>query len=216
MRLVVFDLDGTISFRDTLAPYVAGFLARRPWRLLRLLRVMPAALGFLLGVTDRGALKAALLKGTLRGHTRAELEAWTSEFVATLVRRGLRRQAVEAVLEHQRGGDILVLMTAAPDLYAPAIAQALGFQEVICTGVLWRSERLDGRLSTPNRRGTEKVRCLEELMQRYPGSPTTAYGNSAADLPHLKIVTQPRLVNASLLTRWKASRAGILPYAHWS
>jgi len=215
VRLVVFDLDGTVTFRDTLAPYVFGFLRRRRWGLLRLARVVPAAFGFLLGVTDRGALKAALLKATLRGHTRTELEAWTSQFVAKLLRRGLREQALEALLEHQRDGDFLVLLTAAPDLYAPVIARELGFQECIATGVRWRDERLDGTLSTPNRRDAEKARCLEALMTRFPGVPTTAYGNSAADIPHLKMVEEPRLVNAGLFTRWKASRAGIVPYAQW-
>ena len=28
MRLVIFDLDGTITYRDTLLPYVTGYLAR--------------------------------------------------------------------------------------------------------------------------------------------------------------------------------------------
>jgi HAD superfamily hydrolase (TIGR01490 family) len=215
VRLVVFDLDGTVTFRDTLAPYVFGFLRRRRWGLLKLVRVVPAFAGFLLGVTDRGALKAALIKATLRGHTRVELDAWTSEFVARLLKHGLREQALEAILKHKLDGDFLVLLTAAPDLYAPAIASELGFQESISTGVRWRSERLDGTLSTPNRRGAEKARCLEALLSRFPGAPTTAYGNSAADIPHLKMVEEPRLVNAGLYTRWKASRAGIVPYARW-
>ncbi|MGB6450625.1 MAG: hypothetical protein WBE92_07725, partial [Steroidobacteraceae bacterium] len=66
-RLVVFDLDGTITRRGTLVPYVAGLLAKRPLQLLRLLRVVPALLAYSLGRIDRGALKARLLRATLRG-----------------------------------------------------------------------------------------------------------------------------------------------------
>ena len=215
MRLVVFDLDGTVTYRDTLAPYLFGFLKRRPVRLVRLIRIVPAVAGYALGLLGRGQLKSALLRGTLRGHTRAELEPWTSEFVTALLERELRPQALEAIREHQRSGDALVLLTAAPDLYAPVIARRLGFQEAICTGVRWNADRLDGNLSTPNRRGEEKARCLEALKRRYPGAQTIAYGNSAADLPHLKEVDEPRLVNAGPLTRWKASRVGIASYAHW-
>jgi phosphatidylglycerophosphatase C len=215
VRLVVFDLDGTITHRDTLAAYVFGFLRRRRWRLLRLLRVLPAAAGYALGLLDRGALKAALLRATLRGHGRAELDAWTSQFVTWLLAHGVRTQAVQAIREHQRDGDALVLLTASPDLYAPVIAERLGFREAVCTGVRWESDILDGNLSTPNRRGEEKARCLEALAGRYPGLESVAYGNSAADLPHLIKVDEPRLVNAGLLTRWRASRLGIAPYAHW-
>jgi phosphatidylglycerophosphatase C len=215
VRLVVFDLDGTVTYRDTLVPYLFGFLKRRPVRLVRLIRVLPAVAGYALGLLDRGQLKSALLRATLRGHTRAELEAWTSEFVTAVLERGLRPQAVEAIREHQRSGDVLVLLTAAPDLYAPVIAQRLGFQEAICTGVRWNADRLDGNLSTPNRRGEEKARCLEGLERRYPEAQTIAYGNSAGDLPHLKEVGEPRLVNAGPVTRWKASRLGIALYAHW-
>src|SRR5690348_14098568 len=75
-RLAVFDLDGTISRRGTLAPYVIRLLARRPWRWLRVVMVAPALLAYLLGRIDRGALKARLLEKTLRGYGRAALEAW--------------------------------------------------------------------------------------------------------------------------------------------
>ena len=215
MRLVVFDLDGTVTYHDTLVPYLLGFLKRRPVRLVRLIRILPAIAGYALGLLDRGQLKSALLRGTLRGHTRTELEAWSSEFVTAVLEWGLRPQAVEAIREHQRCGDALVLLTAAPDLYAPVIAHRLGFQEAICTGVRWNGDRLDGNLSTPNRQGEEKARCLEALERRYPGAQTIAYGNSAGDLPHLKEVTEPRLVNAGPVTRWKASRLGIALYADW-
>ena len=48
MPIAIFDLDGTITRRDTLFPLVLRHLARRPWHLLRLLRVVAgrAALSF--------------------------------------------------------------------------------------------------------------------------------------------------------------------------
>src|SRR5690242_17605647 len=60
--LAVFDLDGTISRRGTLAPYVIRLLARRPWRWLRVIAGAPALAGYLLGRLDRGVLKAKLLE----------------------------------------------------------------------------------------------------------------------------------------------------------
>ncbi len=204
----MFDLDGTITRHDTLVPYVLGFLLRSPWRLPRLLLALPAVIGFGLRLTDHGGLKSALLRATLGGVPRERLERWTARFVPRLLERGTFAQAREAIAAHHRTADHLVLMSASVDLYVPAIARALGFQESICTGIRWRDGRLDGRLSTPNRRGEEKARCLRQLRRQHAGE-AWAYGNGASDLPHLKLVEHGVLVNGSARARREAARAGI-------
>lgn len=210
MRLVVFDLDGTITRRDTLAPYAFGFLVRKqPWRLPALLLVLPALLGYAVGLVGRGGLKSAFIRAALGGCRRKSLERWTAAFVERLVSHGLFPQAVEAVEAHVRAGDHLVLLSASTDLYVPAIAHALGFREVICTGVRWKGERLRGTLTTPNRRGEEKARCVAALRERYPGIQTVAYGNAASDLDHLKLVERGVLVNGSPAARREAVRQGV-------
>ena len=208
--LAIFDLDGTITRHDTLASYVLGFLVRRrPWRLPALLLILPALLGYALGRFDRDGLKSAFIRATLGGCRRPELAGWTAAFIEPLLARGLFPGALEAIEAHARAGDDLVLMSASPDLYVPAIARALGFKEVICTGLRWEGERLSGALATANRRGEEKVRCLEALRARHPGVPAVAYGNAASDLPHLKLVERGVLVNGSARARREAVRAGI-------
>ncbi|MGH8288739.1 MAG: HAD-IB family hydrolase [Steroidobacteraceae bacterium] len=210
MRLAIFDLDGTITRHDTLAPYVLGFLLRRRvWRFPALLLVLPALLAHALGRIDRGQLKSVFIRAALGGCRREELEAWTATFVDRLVAHGLFPQAVSAIGAHARAGDHLVLLTASPDLYAPVIGRALGFEEAICTGVGWAGERLRGSLTTPNRRGEEKARCVQALRAHHPGIEALAYGNAASDLPHLKLVERAVLVNGSVAARREAVRQGI-------
>jgi HAD superfamily hydrolase (TIGR01490 family) len=210
MRLAVFDLDGTITRHDTLVSYVLGFMIRRsPWRLPALLLVLPAALRYAIGSIDRGGLKSAFIRAGLAGCRRNELDIWSGKFVARLLRRGVLPKALEAIRAHASSGDHLVLLSASTDLYVPAIGQALGFHEVICTGVRWDGERLDGKLTTPNRRGEEKARCIEALRARFPGVQSVAYGNAASDLPHLKLVDRGVLVNGSAPARRAAAREGI-------
>jgi phosphatidylglycerophosphatase C len=211
MRLAVFDLDGTLTRHDTLVPYALGFVVRkRFWRLPALLLVLPAVIGNAIGVSDRGGLKSAFIRATLGGCRREDLERWTATFIKRLEVDGFFSQAIEAVRTHARAGDRLVLLSASTDLYVPAIGQALGFQEVICTGVRWDGEHLVGTLTTPNRRGEEKARCVTALRARYPGVPSAAYGNAASDIAHLKLVEQGVLVNGSAAARRQAARAGIV------
>jgi phosphatidylglycerophosphatase C len=210
VRLAVFDLDGTITRHDTLAPYALGFLIRRrAWRLPALLLVAPALLGYAAGLIDRGSLKSAFIRAALGGCHRKDLQRWTARFVTSLLAHGVFPQALEAIRNHARAGDHLVLLSASTDLYVPAIAQALGFQEVICTGVRWDGERLNGRLTTPNRRGEEKARCVRALRAHHPGMETVAYGNAASDLAHLKLTERGVLVNGSAAARRAAAQDGI-------
>jgi phosphatidylglycerophosphatase C len=209
MKLAIFDLDGTITRHDTLIQFILGYLKSRPWRLFGFLLAMPAVLLYLVRVIDRGALKGSVIHWTLGGSSRADLDAWSAAFVPRIVEHGVFRIALERIAAHRRDGDLLVLMSASPDLYVPAIAQHLGFSEVTCTGVRWDGDRLDGRLTTPNCRGAEKVRRFAELRIRHPNVVTTAYGNAASDLDHLRLADHGVLVNGNEPARQLAVGLGV-------
>ena len=204
MALVFFDLDGTISRHDTLAAYLGGFLNRHRLRWPRMLASVPALLGAAAGIVDRGRLKSALMRAALGGCTRAVLDAWTSTYVTELLAHGVFGEALTTIATHRRKNDVLVLMSASPDLYVPQIAQRLGFTETICTGVRWNGVYLDGALTTPNRRGLEKARCFSALRARYANLPTVAYANSACDFDHLRLADEAWVINPSPILRRKA------------
>jgi phosphatidylglycerophosphatase C len=213
--IAVFDLDGTLTWHDTLLPFLAGYVARHPRRLLRLWRLPAALWDYLFGARDRGALKAAVLTVVMGGEDRRRIDAWADRYVAALTGRGVfRPQALATVEAHRRAGDRLVLLSASPDLYVPRIGALLGFETTICTEVIWRGDRLDGRLKSLNRRGDEKRRCIEALRSQYAAASIAAYGNSASDLPHLTQVERPLLVNASAAARRLAAAANV-PSANW-
>jgi phosphatidylglycerophosphatase C len=204
--LALFDLDGTLTRHDTLARYLCGFLREHPQRWRRIPGALPSLARYALAKSDRGQLKSAWIAAILGGSTRAALAEWTARFVPQLLARGLFGDAVAALDGHRRAGDYLVLLSASPDLYVPAIVRALGFAETVCTGVDWVGERLTGKLTTANRRGVEKARCLAALRSQHPQLPIVAYGNAASDLAHLALADRGVLVNGSRRTRGQAAR----------
>lgn len=214
-QLVFFDLDETITRHDTLLPYVMGFILRyRPWRLPLLVIVIPSVLQFLARRADEGLVKQAFIKATLRGTKRPTLDAWTARFVPKLIANGTFASALKKIDEHRGRRDYLILMSASTDLYVPAIARALGFDETICTQVRWNGDRLDGALTTPNRKGAEKARCFAQARAQHPGLATIAYGNSFTDLPHLQLANQGVLVNGSTKAR-RAAQSLALTCVEW-
>lgn len=207
--LALFDLDGTLTRHDTLLAYLAGFLRRHPGRTVRLLWTAAVLASFVVGRADRGALKSAAIRAVMGGCMRSAIDAWTGEFVALLLERGMHADAVAAVAAHRRAGDHLVLLSASPDLYVPEIGHALGFAHTVCTGVEWHGDRLDGHLTTPNRRGAEKVRCVAQLRREHPGLKMIAYGNAASDVDHLALADHAILVNGSAAARRAAAGLNI-------
>ncbi len=213
--IALFDLDGTLTWHDTLLPFLLGFVRRRPYRALRFWK-LPLALFRYWQDRDRGALKSSVIRMLMRGETRAVLDAWAQGFVAQLESKQRFRPLALAVVEaHRAAGDHLVLLSASPDLYVPRIGRMLGFERTLCTEIEWQGERLDGRLKTPNRRGEEKLRCLDRLREQYPGSPVIAYGNSASDLDHLRRADRALLVNGNNAARRLAAKWNIA-VSYWS
>ncbi|MDB6086755.1 MAG: family hydrolase, partial [Gammaproteobacteria bacterium] len=208
--VAVFDLDGTLTWRDTLLPFLAGYAWRHPSRLLRLWRLPVAIAGYFTSRCDRGLLKSRVIRAVMGGDSRSMVDAWSEAFVGSLKRRDAFRPAALAVLEaHRAAGHPLVLLSASPDLYVPRIGDLLGVERTLCTELEWQSipsheDRLDGELRTPNRRGEEKSRCLAWLRTQYPHLPVVAYGNSESDLPHLRQADRALLVNGGARARRSA------------
>jgi phosphatidylglycerophosphatase C len=212
--VAVFDLDGTLTFHDTLVPFLLGYAARHPSRIAGGWR-LASALAEYAGSRDRGVLKSRVIRLVMGGAQRDEIERYADRYVLGLAPRGVFRAAALATLEaHRAAGDHLVLLSASPDLYVPSIGAQLQFERTLCTELRWDGDRLNGALTTPNRRGAEKVRCLEWLRRQYPGSPIVAYGNSDSDLPHLRLADRAVLVNANGPARRQAAQLGIAT-AEW-
>jgi phosphatidylglycerophosphatase C len=208
LRVAVFDLDGTITRQDTFVPYLRGWLrhSRRPgW----LGPGLAAMYRYATDGRDRGRLKSDLLRACMSGATSEEVRIWTGEYVAGLGNAEFCPGALAAIAVHRKSGDRLVLLSASVDLYVPEIGVRLGFEETICTGIAWHDGRVHGALTTPNRRGDEKRRCVENLRSRYPGARFAAYGNSGADFPHFMAVEEPVLVNAGARLRRRARKLDI-------
>lgn len=207
--VALFDLDGTLTFHDTLMPFLIGYAVRHPARLAGLWRLAPALADYA-RARDRGLLKSRIIRLAMGGARRPEIEVYAADYVRRLGPGGVfRADALTTVEAHRAAGDHLVLLSASPDLYVPLIGEHLRFERTLCTEVVWDGDRLGGALKTPNRRGEEKVRCLEWLRTQYPDAPIIAYGNSDSDLPHMRRADRALLVNANGRARRLAAGAGI-------
>jgi HAD superfamily hydrolase (TIGR01490 family) len=195
-NVAIFDLDGTITRRDTYTALLLRALQRRPARVVPALALPFAAAAHLAGLRDNAWLKARFLGAILAGIGREDLRGVTGPFVADLLHRGLRTRALAAIDAHRASGDLLVLATASFDFYCLEIGRALGFDTVVCTESRWQDERLVPVLATGNCYGVVKQRRVQELLAGLPGpARLTVYSDSHADLPLLGMAEVAVAVN---------------------
>ncbi len=207
----IFDLDGTISRRDTYLAYLTGFALLHPKRWWHMLGLPFDVLRFKLGLKDNTWLKQRFLTAVLGGVSMQSLQAWTATFNERLIRRGLRPRALRQIREHKEQGYRLILTSASPDLYVDDLSHRLGFPEFICTCVEWdANERLTGRLSGKNCYGAEKCvrleRCFGKKRQHWH---IIAYSDHHSDLPLLTWADQGVAVSPTHRLAHEARQKGM-------
>jgi phosphatidylglycerophosphatase C len=180
--LAVFDLDETLTVKDTLVPYLLLALRRHPAMWLRCMGLPFNLIAYLLGLRNRAWLKERFLRGVLGGRTKDEIARINKEFISGLMKDGLNRQVLSLLEMHHAQGHRLVLLSASPDCYVNDIGLALGFTDTIATRVDIAGDSVTGYLAGPNLKGPEKVLALEnELGEQLPDYELTAYGDDVSD-----------------------------------
>jgi phosphatidylglycerophosphatase C len=187
--LAAFDLDGTLTHRDTLLPFLLRAIGHgRTYRAI-LASSLPLARAAARGGPHRDRAKVVVLQRTLGGLPLTGLADAAESFADHVVARGLRPALRARVDWHRQQGHELVLVSASPELYVAPIGRRLGFDAVLATRLeVDAGGRLTGRLEGANCRGPEKAARLrawrgDALAVAY------AYGDSAGDREMLALAT---------------------------
>ena len=186
--VAAFDLDGTLTRRDTLLPFLlatAGPIAVTKGLVAVGIPLTQAVL--VDSNSRRGDLKSELLRRVLGGRDQEELRVAGQRYAHKLLAGGLRETTLEPWRAHLAEGHELVIVSASPELYVHPLAVLLGGAAGLGTRLQVRPDgTVSGEIDGLNCRGPEKVRRLDEWL-RASGSadPTTveiyAYGDSSGD-----------------------------------
>jgi HAD superfamily hydrolase (TIGR01490 family) len=169
MDLAVYDMDRTVTRRPTFTSFLLHCALRRaPWRLVFVPLVVISMLAYLAKLISRARLKEinhALLLGR-RIHA-AQLKALVDSFADRQVATNIRPGARAAIARDKAQGRRVVMATASYRFYAAAIADRLGFDDVIGTGsVIGLDERLHSRIEGENCYGDAKMRMVADWVAK--------------------------------------------------
>ena len=167
--LAIYDMDRTVTRRATYTPFLLHCaLQRAPWRLVFLPLVAMSMLAYVARLIDRAELKEInhhLLLGR-RIHPR-DLQPLVDGFAERQVASNIRPGALVAIARDKAQGRRLILATASYRLYSAAIAERLGFDDVIGTGSLvGLDERIHARIDGENCYGPAKLRMIADWVDK--------------------------------------------------
>ncbi|URD59973.1 HAD-IB family hydrolase [Sphingomonas sp. KRR8] len=217
--LAVYDMDRTVTVRATYSSFLLHCARRRqPWRLALTPLAVASMLGYVAKAISRARLKeinhALMLGGHIHPHELKPLvESFADRTIANNICPGARQQIARDKAEGFR----LVLATASYRLYAEAIADRLGFDDVVATGtVISVGETLAARIDGENCYGPAKKRMLDLWLSEEAITPGTKrfYSDHISDLPVFEWADEPVAVNPHPPLRRLAQQRG-WPVENW-
>ena len=202
MDLAVYDMDRTVTRRATYTPFLLHCAMRRqPWRLLFLPLVVASMLAYVARILDRGELKEINHRLLIGGkvHPR-ELKPLVDSFADAQAASNIRPGALEAIARDKAQGRRLVLATASYRLYSDAIAERLGFDDVIGTGsIIGLDSRVHALIDGENCCGPAKRRMIADWVERSgltgKHGHVRFYSDHVSDAPAFEWADEPVAVN---------------------
>lgn len=195
--VAAFDVDGTLTTRDCVVPFlrrslgtprVVATLLRHPiWLVTALIR------------RDRDRVKE-LAVGAFAGRSAVAIAAEGERFAADVEQRSMRPDSVARLAWHRRQGHQVVLVSASLDAYLRPLGERLGVDGVFCATLdVGADGNLTGQLVGRNCRGPEKVARLNAWLAGRDVE-LWAYGDSAGDRELLARADRPHLITGLTIT----------------
>jgi HAD superfamily phosphoserine phosphatase-like hydrolase len=166
--LAIYDMDKTVTRRPTYGLFLVHAMVRlAPWRVLLVPILLVTGAAYGLRLIDRARLKELnyrlLIGGVSADRLEPVIQSFADRQLATNILPGARARNAE----DKAAGRRLVMATASYRLYAAAIAERLGFDDVIATDTLPDSQgRIVARIDGRNCYGLAKLDMIEAWLQR--------------------------------------------------
>jgi phosphatidylglycerophosphatase C len=195
--VAAFDVDGTLTVRDCVVPFLARMAGGRTRLALGLAR-LPVALAAAAARRDRDAMKAAATRAALAGRRVDRVADEAHAYAGLIASSWLRPDTTARLAWHRSEGHRVVLVSASYEVYVGPLAARLGVDAVATRLVAAADGTLSGELDGPNCRGREKLVRLRAWQAAVgaEGAELWAYGDSAGDDEMLAAADHPVRVGA--------------------
>lgn len=183
--LVLFDLDGTLTKKDTLSDFLKYFIGKsRYYR--GILFLSPILLAYKLRLIPNYKAKEKLTTFFLKGVDVNKFQQIADDYSKEKLDKIIKSSAFNRMRWHQEKGHKIVVVSASIECWLRGWCKKYNL-DLVGTQLESKDSKLTGKFSTRNCYGIEKVNRIKERYNLNDYEVIYAYGNSKGDKEMLNI-----------------------------
>jgi len=194
---VFFDVDDTLIDGQTQKLLISYLYRQKKIGLFLLLKIYLWFWLYKIRVVSRGISVMTKSYKLLKGFRIEEFKNLLFIFFEKEIRPRIYPQAIERINYHKERGDEIVLLSKSVKILIDIIKDYLNLSLSIATALEIKNGTFTGEIEGPIIHGEEKVNVIKKLMleKDWDLKESYAYGDHFSDIPLLKIVGHPIVVN---------------------
>ncbi len=179
MNVAFFDLDGTITCKDTLLRFIRFSKGNLNFYIGFIL-LMPVLISYRIGFIPNWRAKELFFSYFFKGMKADELSVMGNEFAKSILPDILRPEAIRELEIHKKEATKIVIVTASSPIWTKSWCDLHRF-DLIATDFEINEGRYTGLIKGANCFGQEKVRRIKERFDLSVFDQVYAYGDSSSD-----------------------------------
>lgn len=197
-KLALFDIDYTITRKETLMEFYKYIVSRDIKNIKFLPRALYSGAMYGVGIYDEKRVKESFLK-FIENIEEKKLAVLTKEFYHDRLSKILYKDAVDMIKKLKREGYKVILISASPEFYIKEFYAIEEVDLIIGTKFIFKEGKFIRNMDGMNCKGEEKVRRLKAALKEenieadYKNS--YMFSDSLSDKPLLDLVGKPYLIN---------------------
>ena len=183
--LVLFDLDGTLTKKDTLSDFLKYFIGK-PRYYSGIFFLSPVLLAYKLRLMPNYKAKEKLTTYFLKGVDSHKFQQIANDYSKGQLDKIIKSNALQRIKWHQERGHKIVVVSASMECWLREWCNKYNL-DLVGTKLEWKNNKLTGNFLTRNCYGMEKVKRIKERYNLSDYEVIYAYGDSKGDKEMLNI-----------------------------
>lgn len=197
-KLAIFDVDYTITRKETLMELYKYSIEEDKKRLIYLPRALYGGTMYLLKGYDEKRVKECFLK-FLENMDEKEFKQLMKRFYKNRLSKLLYKDAIDMMKKLKKEGYDIYLISASPEFYLYELYELEEVDMIIGTRFEFNEGKFARKMSGENCKGEEKVKRLKEVLAKenieVDFEESYMFSDSLSDKPLLDLVGKPYLIN---------------------
>jgi len=197
-KLAIFDVDYTITKRETLVEFYFFMLKKNPKFIKFLPKSIFSSIFYVFKIYDASKAKKTFIR-FIDGIEENEMKKIVKEFYETRLSKILYKDAIDMIKKMKKEGYKIYLISASAEFYLNELYNIKEVDKVIGTRFIKEKGLHKNQILGENCKGQEKVKRLEEVLKKenidVDFESSYMFSDSLSDLPLFNLVGHPYLIN---------------------